>query len=66
MTNKELIQLLSGISMKSEVEVVLDKQLLSVVKVGRLHIPEKKDSQGRVTPARNIIQIVTEPKTAHE
>ncbi len=66
MNNKELINLLSGVSMKSEVEIVFGDQVLSVVKVGRHHIPEKKDDKGRILPARNIVQIVTENKTKNE
>lgn len=57
MNNKELINLLSGVSMKSEVEIVFGEQFLHVVKVGRSFIPETEDDQGRLVPARNIVQI---------
>lgn len=62
MTNKELINLLSGVSMKSEVEVLFGEQRLVVESVSRLHIPEKKDDRGHITPARNLVQIVTQAK----
>jgi hypothetical protein len=62
MTNKELMNLLSTISMKSEVEVVFGEQRLTVVSVGRVHVPEKKDAQGKIIPARNIVQIITEAR----
>jgi hypothetical protein len=58
MINKEFVNLLTGISMKSEIEVIFDGQILHVMKVGRHHIPEREDEKGRVIPARNIVQIM--------
>ena len=58
MTNKELINLLTGFSMKSELEVIREKEILKVDKVVRVYIPEKLDEAGRKVAARNIVQIV--------
>lgn len=62
MTNKELISLLSGFSMKSEVEVTHQGQTLQVDKAVRVYIPESKDEQGRKIAARNIVQIILKSK----
>ena len=62
MTNKELIELLSGVSMKSEVEVVFEGKRLAVEKVSRLHIPEKEGEKGATIKARNIVQIVVKER----
>ena len=62
MTNKELIKLLSGFSMKSEVEVVYGKQTLAVEKANRVYIPEAIDEKGRTVVARNIVQIILKEK----
>lgn len=58
MHNKDLIKLLSGFSMKSEVEVLLKGEIHLVEKVTRVHIPEKKSKDGTTIAARNIVQIV--------
>ena len=60
MTNKELIDLLSGFSMKSEVEVMQGDLNLAIEDIKRIYIPESdpKDGHGRKIPARNIVQIV--------
>ena len=62
MTNKDLINLLSGVSMKSEVEVVCGDKTFTVEKVSRLHIPEKKGEKGAIISARNIVQIIVKEK----
>ena len=53
-TNKELIKELSGFSMKSEVEVLLDSEVVQIKEIKRVYIPENKETK---TAARNIIQI---------
>ena len=58
MTNKELINLLSGFPMKSEVEVVQDKQIHLVERVSRVYVPESKDDKGGKIAARNIVQLI--------
>ena len=62
MTNKELINLLSGFSMKSELEVMDSDETRFVDKVIRHFIPETKDEQGRKVAARNIVRIVLKKK----
>ena len=62
MTNKELIKLLSGFSMKSEVEVIHGQQALAVEKANRVYIPETFDEKGRTVAARNIVQIILKEK----
>lgn len=62
MTNKDLINLLSGFSMKSELEVVVEKEVRHVEKVTRVYIPETKDSEGKKVAARNIVQIIVAEK----
>jgi hypothetical protein len=62
MTNKELINLLSGYPMKSEVEVLDGERRLLVEKVTRHFIPEKTDADGRKVPARNLVQLVLQEK----
>jgi hypothetical protein len=62
MTNKDLINLLSGFSMKSELEVVVEKEIHQVEKVSRVYIPETKDAQGKKVAARNIVQIIVAKK----
>ena len=57
LTNKELIQQLSGFLMKSEVEVVLDGKIHFVDKVNRTYVPETRDADGREIAGRNIVQI---------
>jgi hypothetical protein len=61
MTNKELIGMLTGFSMKSEVEVIFDGKPVAIEKVTRVYIPEgpePKGAPGKKTPARNIVQII--------
>lgn len=58
MTNKELINLLSGFAMKSEVEVTHEKQTFEVDQVTRVFVPETKDDRGRKIAARNIVKII--------
>lgn len=58
MTNKELIDLLSGFSMKSEVEVIQGDACFVIEDVKRVYIPESIDSRGRKIAARNIVQIL--------
>jgi hypothetical protein len=62
MTNKDLINLLSGFSMKSELEIVVEKEIRQVETVTRVYIPESKDAQGKKIAARNIVQIVVAKK----
>jgi hypothetical protein len=58
MTNKELIGMLTGFSMKSEVEVIFEEKAMAIEKVSRVYIPETEDAKGRKVAARNIVQIV--------
>lgn len=62
MTNKDLINLLSGFSMKSEVEVIQDEKTYIVDKAIRVYIPETRTDKGTKVAARNIVQITLKEK----